>query len=410
MVVYMKILNIKNGIKLIYENRKNYITSFCIGFKAGALMENKDELGLAHVVEHMIFKGTNKRNEIQINKALDEFFGFNNAMTNFPYSIYYGTTLSENFEKGFEIYADIILHPAFSTKGFKEEIDIICEELREWKDDSFQLCEDEMLKNAFKNRRINTCIIGEEESIRAFTMENIKSFYNRFYTPDNCVISVVSSLDFNTVQNIVNRYFENWETEKSQMKQDFYEINNPGKFIKNKPEIQGAKIQYCFPIDKLNYRELATLNIFNLKFGEGTSSILYDKIRTENGLSYEVYSYIKNEAGIKLFTICMGTSNENIEKAIEITNNLITNISRFKVLFSESEINKAVNAIKLKRELKIEKSIELSKELTTSEIMYGEQRIYKEENFENITEDEIYKTINKVLVSPTIQVLSHESL
>jgi predicted Zn-dependent peptidase len=221
---------------------------------------------------------------------------------------------------------------------------------------------------------------------------------------------VVSSLDFNTVQNIVNKYFENWETEKSQMKQDFYEINNPGKFIKNKAGIQGAKIQYCFPIDKLNHRELAALKIFNLKFGEGTSSILYDKIRTENGLSYEVYSYIKNEAGIKLFTICMGTSNENIEKAIEITNNLITNISSFKDMFTESEINKAVNAIKLKRELKIEKSIELSKELATSEIMYGEQRIYKEENFENITEDEIYKTINKVLVSPTIQVLSHESL
>lgn len=406
MVIMMKKINIKNGIKLIYEKRKNYITSFCIGFNAGALMENKDELGLAHVVEHMIFKGTNKRDEMQINMALDEVFGFNNAMTNFPYSIYYGTTLSEDFEKGFEIYSDIILNPTFPIKGFKEEIDIICEELREWKDDNFQLCEDEMLNNAFEHRRIKTCIIGEEVNIRTFTVEDIKRFYNKFYTPRNCTISVVSSLDFDEVQSIVNKYFENWNTKNFEIKKDFYEKNKAGKFVKKTAGIQGAKIQYCFPIDKLDHKEITALKIFNLKFGEGTSSILYDKIRTENGLAYDVYSYIKNEAGIKLFTICMGTAKENVDKAIEITNNLIFNIDKIKATFTENEIKNVVNRLKLKRELKIERSIELSKELTTSEIMYGHQENFNEQEIlGKVGLEEIYGVIDKVLVSPTIQVL-----
>ncbi len=396
----------ENGIKLMYEYRKTDITSFCIGFKAGALMESKSELGLAHVVEHMIFKGTKKRNEIQINRELDEIFGFNNAMTNFPYSIYYGTTLSENFKKGFEIYSDIILNPTFPEEGFNEEIDIICEELREWKDDNFQLCEDELLKNAFGSRRINTCIIGDQKSIKNFSMDDIKNFYQRLYVPSNCVISVVSSLDFESAQNIALKYFENWQGEDIKLKQEFYETNKPGKFIKNKEGIQGAKIQYCFPIDGLDDKELAVLRIFNLKFGEGTSSILYDKIRTQNGLAYDVCSYIKNEAGIKLFVIAVGTSNENIDKTIEIINNLLLSCRVYEYMFSTDDIIKANNSIKLKTDLRFERSIELCKELTTSEIMFGEQKINnQQEILEGISCEDIFKTIKKVLVSPTIQVL-----
>lgn len=402
----MKMLNMKNGIKLRYEYRQNDITSFCIGFKAGALMESKWELGLAHVVEHMIFKGTKKRNELQINVALDEIFGFNNAMTNFPYSIYYGTTLSENFEKGFEIYSDIILNPSFPKQGFNEEIDIICEELREWKDDNLQLCEDELLKNAFESRRINSCIIGEEDTVRSFSLESIKNFYRRFYVPSNCVISVVSSLDFESVQNIAEKYFENWNGKSIQLKKEFYEKNKPGKFITKKAGIQGAKIQYCFPIDKLDDKELIALRVFNLKFGEGTSSILFDKIRTQTGLAYDVYSYIKNEAGIKLFIICVGTSNGNIDKTIAIINNLLLSLECFQNIFTKDDIIKVINSIKLKTDLRFERSIELSKELATSEIMYGQQKIYSQQKIlEGISCEDIFKTIKKVLVSPTIQVL-----
>ncbi len=126
----------KNGIKLLYKKAENNLTSFTIGFNAGANREENSELGIAHVVEHMLFKGTSSRTEYEINKLCDETFGFCNAMTNYPYVVYYGTTLDEDFEKGFEIYSDILLNPSFPLNGFKEEIEVICEELKEWKDDS----------------------------------------------------------------------------------------------------------------------------------------------------------------------------------------------------------------------------------------------------------------------------------
>ena len=208
----MKKYILENGIKLIYEYRPAGITSFCIGFNAGALEEGREfKLGTAHAVEHMVSKGTKNRTEKEINELCDEIFGFENAMTNFPYVIYYGTSLSQDFSRAIELYSDIILNPTFPEKGFREEMNIILEELKEWRDDIYQHCEDSLLYNAFSEKRIKNLIIGNEESVGSITIGELKKFYNRYYVPQNCVISVCSSLDFEDVLNNVEKYFGNWD-------------------------------------------------------------------------------------------------------------------------------------------------------------------------------------------------------
>ncbi|MCY6483785.1 pitrilysin family protein [Clostridium aestuarii] len=397
---------LNNGIIVQYIKRESKVTSFCIGFNAGAIVEDKNEIGVAHAVEHMVFKETKHRSEKQINEECDEVFGFHNAMTNYPYVIYYGTTLSTEFEKGFEIYSDIILNPIFPHKGFKEEIDIILEELNEWKDDPYQHCEDELFFNSYKNRRIKDLIIGLESSIKSITLEDIKRFYNKHYAPENCVISIVSSLDLEIVAGIIEKYFAQWNKPYNFIEKQLYEKNKKGIFYKTRSDLNGAKIQYCFPIDFLNEKEIKLLKIFNLKFGEGISSILYDDIRTKNGLVYDISSSIKNEKGIKLFTIKLGTSIHNIDKAIELINNKIDQIKNSKEIFDEKTIRKIIKSINLKTELGVEKSIELAKKMTTHKIMYNSvENIFDEFNDINVNENMILNVINKVLKSPSIQVL-----
>ena len=97
---------LENGIKLVYENIKSDITSFCIGFEAGAAMEDSI-YGTAHATEHMVYKGTKNLTEAMINKELSSIFAFQNAMTNYPYAIYYGSLLKEDFEKGIKLFQDI---------------------------------------------------------------------------------------------------------------------------------------------------------------------------------------------------------------------------------------------------------------------------------------------------------------
>lgn len=399
----------KNGIKLNYIKKEGKLTSFCIGFNAGANTEKKHEIGLAHVVEHMVFKGTKNRNEKEINEACNEVFGFHNAMTNYPYVIYYGTTLSDEFKKGFEIYSDILLNPTFPQEGFKEEINIILEELKEWKDDPYQECEDELFFNSFKQRRIKNLIIGSKESINKITIEQISDFYKTHYVPSNCVISVVSSLDFKEVLDQIQLLWGNWHEEYSFIENDLYENNNKGIYYKNRKDLKSAKIQYCYTIDSLNQYEMKVLKIFNEKFGNGTSSILYDEVRTKNGLAYEIESNIKEEKGIKLFIIKVGTSVENIDKVIDLINNNIKLILNKKLIFNQSDIIKIVKSIKLKKELSMEKSIELCKKLATYELMFNSTEElfneFSEEFIASIDQNIINKVVERVLISPSIQIL-----
>lgn len=405
----MEKLILDNGIKLLYEYRKGNISSFSIGFDAGAIREEGFNLGVAHALEHLLFKGTYNKNEEEINKLCDELFGFNNAMTNYPYAIYYGTCSSNNFYKAFELYSDIATKPSLKEEGFKEEINVILQECKEWKEDFDQYCEDELFYNSFNHRRIKHTIIGNENSIKSIDLEEVKSFYKSFYTPENCAISVVTSLDKQEVYSIVNKLMGNFRKEEclsSAPEEVSYEKNINGSFSKKLEGLEGVKIQYCFDISFLSEEEIETLYLFNMIFGEGVSSLLYDEIRTKNGLAYDVYSLVKNEKGIKLFTINASISKENIDRTLSIIDGCL-----LKVI--DSDFFKAINLknyerrLKLKRELSIEKSIELAKKLCTYEIMYGDgHKVYKEisEN-ENIGYENINEVLIKVFQNKTVQIL-----
>lgn len=400
---------LENGIKLYYIKKEGNLSSFCIGFNGGAAVEEEGELGLAHVVEHMLFKGTKTRSEYKINEICDEVFGFHNAMTNYPYAIYYGTTLSEDFQVGLQVYSDILLNPIFPETGFQEEISVILEELKEWKDEPYQECEDKLFFNAFKKRRIRELIIGNKESIEKITLNDIKCFYNKHYAPDNCVISVVSSMDFPRVLEVVHKYFESWNKKYILKENNLYENNHKGIFYSSRKDLKSSKIQYCFPIHTLTNDEIKILKIFNSKLGEGTSSILYEEVRTKKGLAYDIESAVREEKGIKLFTIKVGTSVENVSKVIELIDSNINSIGYKKGMFSEENIKKIMKSINLKKELSLEKSIELCKKLTTYEIMFNSTEDlfneFSESFIEEINEREILKTARKVLINPSIQIL-----
>lgn len=401
----MKEFVLENGIKLMCDTRPGSITSFCIGFNAGALEEKNYNLGIAHAVEHMVFKGTKKRTEKQINEELDNYFGFNNAMTNYPYAIYYGTVNSEDFVKGFELYSDIILNPTFPEQGFIEEKSIILEELRDWKDDSTQRCEDLLFANCFEKRRIRELIIGNEQSIENITLNEIKEFYTEYYCPSNCVITVISSLNAENIYEYVNETFGKWLGSSKPNIPCCYEENKPGIY-KLKEGNESAKLQFCFDIQELTWKEVYHLFCFNMEFGEGTSSILFDEVRTKKGLAYEVGSSIKIERGIKLFSIQLSTSKGNVDKAIDIVN-ICVDMALKRDWTKHAVLERAKKRFKLKESLLLERSIELCKRMAVYELMFENYKlgIGDIHNY-NIDGTEMKKTVEKVLKNPSIQIFS----
>jgi len=405
----MKEVILSNGIKFIYKFRQGDISSFCAGFNVGALNEQKYKIGTAHALEHMISKGTKSKNEDNINSQLAEIFGFENAMTNFPYTVYYGTCLSEKLEQATDLYSDILINPLFPQKGFKEEIDIICQELKEWKDDSAADCEAQLFKNCFNGSRIGELIIGNEQSVRSITLLDVKNFYDEFYFPKNLVISVVSSFSFEEALDIFKRYFERWKRPSHLSLSDTQSVtpNKPGIYKTLRQNIQGSKIEYCFNCDSLSPSEIYILRLFSLEFGEGASSMLFKVLRTENGICYDVSSSIETGAGIKLFIIKLGTSHKNVKNAMRLIEDLIADVKAAQYKITQDEINKLASRYKLQQALKYEKSIQMAFKMTIHELMFHEWP--DNLSMKDISEKDISIIINKVLVNPSVQILTNEN-
>lgn len=405
----MRKITLKNGVKLIYEKRDAGISSFCIGFDAGALREGKNFLyGTAHALEHMLYKGTKSRNEAEINQISDEIFGFNNAMTNYPYVIFYGTTLKENLGMGLDLYSDIVINPDFDVKGFGDEMNIIAEELREWNDDPAQLCEDRLFWNAFKKRRIKERIIGSAESIKSINIDHLENFYRRFYHPRNCVISIVTPGSFEETIALVEKYFGFWDRPGENDFSISYENNTAGIFAKDKENMEGSKVEYCFTAHGMSCEEEKALSLLSFNLGESVTSVLYNEIRTRHGLVYDISSRFRRENGMKLLTISFGTSKDNTAKTVDLINKIIDEIVHGqKFELDQARIRGIAKMQKIRRELLLEKSIQLAKELCTYEIMYGScGEVHSEfDDAGETTPDLIKRTAAKVLKEPTIQIL-----
>lgn len=400
---------LKNNLKLIYKKSNSNLTSISISVDAGACKE-KGLLGLAHATEHMVYKGTSKRNEDKINKDLSKIFGFQNAMTNFPYVIYYGTMLNEDFEKGIEIFSDIILNPIFPIEGFQEEMDIIIQELKEWEEDVEQFCEDKLFFNSFNKRRIKHPIIGKSEDLRKISLNDIKGFYKENYLPNKTSIAVVSSLKFEKVKKIIEKYFEIWENTLHMKDEErvIYDTDNFNIYQNIRDGINTCKVEIIFPMDKLSYKEIKALRIFNEYFGEGVNSLLFDTLRTKNALVYDVLTKVAYEKYIKVYKITFSTAKENLNKALQLIDNCIEEANDFENNINDDDILNFIKSMKLKRWFREEQNIVLAKELSTYSTMFGDYKIYSEEfnNMERIGKGEISKVVKKVLSNKSIQIVN----
>lgn len=398
---------LNNKIKLIYKKTTSNLTSISISIDAGACKE-KNLLGVAHATEHMVYKGTKNRTEEEINKDLSKIFGFQNAMTNFPYVIYYGTMLNEDFEKGVEIFSDIIINPVFKAKGFEEEMKVILEELKEWDEELDQYCEDKLFLNSFKERRIKYPIIGRTKDLEKIQLEDIKKFYKENYLPYKTSIAVVSSLEFENVKKIVEKYFEAWENSayEEKCKEIIYDKENFGLYKDKREGSNSCRVQVIFPIDKLNYNELKALRIFNEYFGEGVNSILFDTLRTKNGLVYDILTKISFEKYIKLYKITYSTSKENLDKSLELINSCLERIDEFEEVTGDEEINDYIKSMKLRRWFREEQNIILAKELSTYDTMFDDYKLYLEE-FNNLNLDKKYilNVVRKVFKDKSIEII-----
>lgn len=401
---------LSNGIKLITIKKDSQIAAVHAGLNIGSLFEEKKEKGIAHFIEHMLFKGTESRTNEKLNSDLENLGGEYNAYTDFNCTVYSATILSEELENSLILFGDMLLNPTFPMEEIEKERGVILSEIRTSKDDIEDLSFKRVNEIAFKYSPLREDTIGSENIIKKVTRKQLVDFYNKYYVPNNCFISIVSPFEHEDIIRMVNEYFGSWTKKEFEKKKILFEHHQFVKEISYKKEIEQSTILYLYTFNGLTKDEELALRILNHKFGESSNSILFRELREERGLSYDVYTHLDTSNNVKTLYIYTAVSEENVDEAIEVIDTAIKDIESEKIVFDDNTIALMKKIFKTAIASTLEDSTDLGNyvihQAMDNEDIY--QFVEDMKNMGNVKSEDLYNISRKVLQKPTIHIFLPE--
>ncbi len=280
-----------NGLRLVVKNMAGLMSvTMGILVGTGAGVETDAEDGISHFIEHMQFKGTQKRNAFEISDAFDRIGAQVNAFTGKDLTCYYSKCTSDHTADCFELLSDLFLNATFPDEEMEREKGVICEEISMNEDTPEDLCLD-LLANAFYGREnYGRNILGSAQNVKGFTLADVKKYKRARYCPENIVISFAGGVDMATAQSLVETYF-------GKLEQGAFEDRKPKiikqhlSLVKQKP-IEQMHIAIAYPSVCRGDEREDMVNAINGVFGGSMSARLFQEVREKRGLAYSVYSYL----------------------------------------------------------------------------------------------------------------------
>jgi len=280
-----------NGIRLIHSRTNSYGAHMAVLMNTGSRDEKDDEHGMAHLVEHMLFKGTDKRKAFHIISRLEDVGGDINAYTSKEETCVYASFLKSDYARAAEIIQDVLFHSAFPVKELKKEKDIIIDEINSYLDDPADLIFDEFEEHLFQGHPIGRNILGTIESLGKIERPHILKFLNDNYATTEMVICSVGNISFNRWLNIIRKYFGDIPA-KSRKRQRI-NINDftPGNITREKKTFQVHALTGTRAYQVKDERRITLHLLNNILGGPGLNSRLNMTLRERNGFSYQTESH-----------------------------------------------------------------------------------------------------------------------
>lgn len=398
---------LENGLQLVTVKRDSKLASIQVGLRIGAIFEKEDEKGICHFIEHMLFKGTKKRNNNQINQALEERGGSYNAYTDYTSTVFAVTALAEELEASAEILADMMINATFPEEEVERERGVIFAEYKTSMDDVEQYSFQQAHETAFRNSPLRYDVIGTEKNIKGFTKTQLERFYNSNYIPNQCVISIVSPMEHTAVEAMVNQYFGSWQPGPLKPRNVAIERHMSLQRITYKKHIEQNTIIYLYTFHGLSRMEELALEILNHKLGESPNSILFRALREEKGIAYDVYSEMDATEYIKILSIYTAVGEEDVFEAQSIIEDCIQKIKSRAICLDEKNVRLMKKVIKTAVASMLEDSSELASYIVHQKLAGKKIDEFEDDlnAMEKIHAEDIYRVAEKVLSEPMVQIL-----
>ena len=320
-----KTITLSNGLTILLDDFNSNTLSIGLWLNVGSVNENNKQLGIAHMLEHMAFKGTKNRNAFDISKEIEDVGGDINAYTSKENTAYYVKLLPSNYELGIEILSDIFLNSTFPKEEIERERGVIISEIGQSNDMPDDKVFDKFYSLAYQNQSIGKPILGTKVSVGGFDKDDLKEFCNQNYNPSNLIIGISGKFD---ESKIINQIKKNFEFLKSGNKSTKPKYKWNSGFHSEKKDLQQAHI--VFGVEGLSNldKQRLDLSALSIILGGGMSSKLFQEIREKKGLCYSIFSFQSQFLSSGIFGFYSACNPKDLENLLDTSLNEIKNLSK----------------------------------------------------------------------------------
>ncbi len=399
---------LSNGIRVVFRQKESIVAHAGVYISVGSRHEQPAEEGLAHFIEHSIFKGTTRRKSYHILNRIDGVGGELNAFTTKESTCVYTTSLSRHLDRCLELMSDILFNSTFPEKEIEKEKDVVLEEIKSYQDYPAELIYDDFEQLAFDGHPIAHNILGSKKNVKHFSTQDIRSFFDRHYTPNRMVVSVVGPMPFEKLIRVLERYFGGYAPcEVAVPEQKRPEFRRFTTSIRKKTHqvhaLIGCSAYHCFEDKKTGF----TL-INNMLGGPAMNSRLNVAIRERYGFCYTIESQYTPFTDTGLFYIYAGIEPQAKERYVEL---VMKELERFRnQSLSSLQLHTAQHQLIAQIAIDNDLSLNEMQSIGKAHLLYNRVDSLQEmqDDIEHVTPSEIMDIANEVFSVDNVSMLFYE--
>jgi len=386
-----------SGIRLLTE-RMPHVRSVSIGvwLTRGSRHEAAERSGIAHFVEHMLFKGTESRSAEDIAKAIDSIGGQLDAFTSKEYAGYYIKVLDEHLPLAVDILSDLVLRPAFAAPDVEREKKVILEEIKMVEDTPDDLVHELFNEAYWSNHPLGRPILGVPGTVEAFTADVLGEYFRGTYTASNFVIAAVGNLDHARTRELVDRAFAS-VTRNGRSAAEQPPARTPHAVVRSK-DLEQSHVVLGTTAHPQSHADRYVCYVLNTVLGGSMSSRLFQNVREKRGLAYAVFSGLSAYRDAGLLSVYAGCANEAVAEVIDLCVAELRRIKDERV--PEDELRRAKDHLKGSLMLNLESTSSRMSNLARQEMYFDRQFGLDEtlDGVECVTADDVLRVSRELLV------------
>ena len=313
-----EIFELSNGIRVVHKQVDRPVAHCGLMIMAGSRDEKPEEEGLAHFIEHVLFKGTHKRKAFHILSRMEDAGGELNAYTDKENTVIYSSFLTPDYGRAIDLIFDIGFNSIFPEKEIQKEKEVIIDEINSYKDSPSELIFDDFESLLFPEHSLGMNILGTPEKVKGFNRQNVLDFIAREYGSNRMVLSSVGNISTKRLKAMLEKH-----TAHLQLKESVMHREQPAPLITQHQEFEKSNFQThaiigtrAYKANSKNSRSLHLLN--NILGGPGMNSRLNLNIREKYGFTYNIESFYNPYSDTGVFGVYAGTDPETIGKTIKL--------------------------------------------------------------------------------------------